>query len=1101
MNRELLETGFYFEATGISPNSNKAEILHRLMDLEREYYDDQKILDLLNKARDYLIRKGEEYKEWILPCLDYILIHIENKYNSTVKERIIKHGFLKIEEIERALEQESKPDFEQKPEDPLRGVLAKISELALKDESSLKKWFPDYENNKIELVKALLRMGSEDLDYLYLDGECDNSTPLRKKAYEISLEAFNNLPDEPSLLSSLGFSLIQFGEYEKALECFKRQSKMSTEDGNAWNNIAWCLLRLGRYEEALIPSKRALKLLSNSSDVHYVYCTILTQLAHWDEAMKVIKNAISNLKPSDLELLELYYLLPFVLERKGDINSAIIYWKQYLKLAVGKAGNEKAVLRVQDKLKEKGVKFSDTSNEKRYPIRKISEDVFNEIMTTIQQVIDIARKIGIKPHEFLTLEEIEKKRTALEPRCERIFEEAFALLKSLPSLELGIMREDGIKRLTTNELYKELKGEHQSKGIPFCILVRDISKIIDDLPAYALPWEKRISVPTLKSEINTIKSEIEAINKTAKFMTEIGQTGTTLEIETIKWLVSIDNNTFKTKEKVESNLLNVPAILSEFERLFTKDVVVKYINHEFDYSVLWIEKLSNKLQDRNELLQKEYIPRQARVHKLENQLSKTENHEENVKKELTNNMKVFNEKSKEISKLLDLLHKGEDAINSVKSIQKAGGIIGWLSGRKRKVEEVNLELETICVGINEVKPGLLKTGPLSDSSPDKAVERIRLKVTKEFQQAKMKVKDEKKRLGEKKTGVTKELNILITDLENSQKKLNKEREKLKIEINDINKEKEETQKLMSESSSLKNKWPIHSFLKGEDIVSVAFSNSKGKMFCGSLKEGTTSVILNPEGNCLIRARDGWIFIESLNEKRIVEKVNTEDKIMCLALADSLLFAGGERGIWIYELPHLTLKACLDEHEGKVICLSVDREKWVIYSGEGHLEEPWFSGVYVWDIKKIFKKKPLIKRLGGFGGWVTSLALSPDGKILASGEGIGEPASPEPSKIVLWDTETLRIKNVFEAHEGWVESLIFSQEGKWLISGDGVGSIDNPDPSDIFMWNMNINHRVERIKAHNGWVRCLCHDIDSRYLISGGTDGVLVWNFKKLESRI
>lgn len=395
-----------------------------------------------------------------------------------------------------------------------------------------------------------------------------------------------------------------------------------------------------------------------------------------------------------------------------------------------------------------------------------------------------------------------------------------------------------------------------------------------------------------------------------------------------------------------------------------------------------------------------------------------------------------------------------------------------------------------------------------------------------LRQTKNKIQAENKRASKDKDTTTQKLNSITANFTDYKTNISSEIEKLNTQLDHMTKKAGNTGKLISECFLLKKEWPLCGRCKGENVVSVTSFISEGstKIAYGAVENenkdisiydmelrtygalkghqaGVTALAIDAENNCLISvAYDGHIIIWDVEQKKMVKKANTGDKLYSLTLTNPFLFAGGEGRIWVYDLSELTMISCLDEHEGNIVCLTVDEENSILYSGEAHSEDPRFSGVYVWDIDEIQNKNPLKRRLRGFGGWVTSLALSPDGKILACGEGVGGPSSPEPSKILLWDTETLRMKNVFEAHEGWVESLTFSQEGKWLISGDGVGPIDHPEPSDIFMWNMNTNDRVKRIKAHNGWVRCLCHDIDGRYLISGGTDGVLVWDFKKLQSR-
>ena len=115
--------------------------------------------------------------------------------------------------------------------------------------------------------------------------------------------------------------------------------------------------------------------------------------------------------------------------------------------------------------------------------------------------------------------------------------------------------------------------------------------------------------------------------------------------------------------------------------------------------------------------------------------------------------------------------------------------------------------------------------------------------------------------------------------------------------------------------------------------------------------------------------------------------------------------------------------------------------------------------------------------------VTALAFSPDGKILASGEGYA--ASP----VNLWDVATGKKLGMAEGHSGWVSALVFGPDGKTLASTGGDETIRLWDISDATK-----PHPVRILHGHRGEVLGLSLLADGITLFSGSKDGeIYCWD--------
>ncbi|MEH1919559.1 WD40 repeat domain-containing protein [Nostoc sp.] len=85
-------------------------------------------------------------------------------------------------------------------------------------------------------------------------------------------------------------------------------------------------------------------------------------------------------------------------------------------------------------------------------------------------------------------------------------------------------------------------------------------------------------------------------------------------------------------------------------------------------------------------------------------------------------------------------------------------------------------------------------------------------------------------------------------------------------------------------------------------------------------------------------------------------------------------------------------------------------------------------IKIWDLPS----NTLLYTLEGHGDAVVSLAISPDSKLLASGSW--------DNRIKLWNLETGQLLRTLDGHTDDVEAVAVSPNGKWLASGSADTTI-------------------------------------------------------------
>jgi len=151
-------------------------------------------------------------------------------------------------------------------------------------------------NEAIDIYGKLVQLDPADIEAQKVYAQILQSTGDIEAFIVAQEDALTNEPDNSRLLFSLGETYFKRGEYEKAIDKFKRLIAIRPDDAFAMEYLGSAQQNIGRYRDAIATYEKAIQLKADNVKVICEMATCYRELKQLSKARSVARNAL-QIKP------------------------------------------------------------------------------------------------------------------------------------------------------------------------------------------------------------------------------------------------------------------------------------------------------------------------------------------------------------------------------------------------------------------------------------------------------------------------------------------------------------------------------------------------------------------------------------------------------------------------------------------------------------------------------------------------------------------------------------------------------------------------------------------------------------------------------------